>query len=344
MEQRSTVLLNGMWFYCCEDGSLFPVLSGGDSGGGGAPAPDPGLVSKQNSLLQMQIDTAKKAQLLEPIMLQEAGLRWNPTTQAYEYTNPEFHANRREIERLQTERSLKALRGELPVSETLKKELELGQNRLNEGLYRKLGPGYALSTPGAMKQGEYNRMAIALKEGEQRDMLTTAESLALARGNSRNTAMSTFENPFVSQARMLEPAMAGINSARGLDNQGRQMDMQGRAMAGQETAGYTSAALGMMGMMAMAASDPALKTDVEPVSDAEMLAAVRKMLVARWKYKADPAKREFIGAMADTMPEIVSDGHQYNVISYLGMLTSAVRELDKKISGEEATPAMALAF
>ena len=234
MAQHNLVLIDGLSFYQFDDGSLFPVMAGGDSPS--APGPDAGLVGKQNELLQMQIENARESQALKPIMLQQAGLKYNADTKAYEYTDPTLQSNKQEIERMQTERSLKALRGELPVSETLKKELELGANKMNEKLYRQLGPGYDLSTPGQMAKGEYDRMATALKEGEQRDMLTTAESLALARGNSRTNNMQTFESPFVSQARMLEPASAGVDRARGQDNFGRNLSMQGSMAAGQERA------------------------------------------------------------------------------------------------------------
>ena len=139
----------------------FPVLCG--EKGPSVPPPDPGLVSKQNQLLQMQIDNANKSSALEPLLLSEAGIKYNPNTKSYEYAdpqaaqqrqqlqnqytsaqldslerskalepimmeqmglqydpatktykqlNPELQANKREIEKLQTERSLKALKGD----------------------------------------------------------------------------------------------------------------------------------------------------------------------------------------------------------------------------------------
>lgn len=344
MPQSNLIRVNGWLFYQQENGTLFPVLAGGTGDGPSVTQQDPGLVAKQNEMLQMQIETAKKGQALEPIMLQTAGIKYNPETKAYEYLDPTTQTNKSEIERLQTERSLKALKGELPVTETLKKELELGQNRLNEKLQRQLGPGYALSTPGQMAQREYSTMATSLKEAEQRDMLTTAETLAINRGANRTTNMQNFENPFASQARLLAPGAAGVNTAIQNDNTTRGMQLQSGIAGGQNTAGMVSSGVGLAGMLAAATimSDPALKTDMEPVSDAAMLAAVREMPVSRWKYKADPDKTEYIGAMADTMPEIVSDGHQYNVISYLGMLTSAVRALDKKLEKDRPSPAMLL--
>lgn len=344
MEQPNLIRVNGWEFYRHDNGTLFPVLSGGTGDGPGVQAQDPGLVAQQTELLKMQVDTAKKGQALEPIMLQTAGLKYNPDTKAYEFLDPTTQANKSEIERLQTDRSLKALRGELPVTETLKKELELGQNRLNEKLQRQLGPGYALSTPGQMAQREYSTMATSLKEAEQRDMLTTAETLAINRGQNRTTNMQTFENPFASQARLLAPGATGVNSAIANDNTTRGMNLQSGMAGGQNTAGMISSGVGTMGMMAAMAmmSDPELKTDVEPVSDAAMLAAVRRIPVSRWRYKADPEKQQYIGGMADVMPEVVSDGHKYSVISYLGMLTSAVRALDKKLEKDRPSPAMLL--
>ena len=248
MGQPNLVQVNGWPFFRQDDGSLFPLLTGGIGDGPGVQQQDPGLVAKQNELLGMQVETARKGQALEPIMLQTAGLKYNPETKAYEYLDPTTQANKSEIERLQTDRSLKALKGELPVTETLKKELELGQNRLNEKLQRQLGPGYALSTPGQMAQREYSTMATSLKEAEQRDMLTTAETLAINRGQNRTTNMQNFENPFASQARLLAPGAAGVNSAIGNDNVTRNLQMQSGMAAGQNTAGMVSAGVGVVGM------------------------------------------------------------------------------------------------
>ena len=251
MEQPNLIRVNGWDFHKQEDGALFPVLSGSTGDGPSVQAQDPGLVAQQTELLKMQVDTAKKGQALEPIMLQTAGLKYNPDTKAYEFLDPTTQANKSEIERLQTDRSLKALRGELPVTETLKKELELGQNRLNEKLQRQLGPGYALSTPGQMAQREYSTMATSLKEAEQRDMLTTAETLAINRGQNRTTNMQNFENPFASQARLLAPGAAGVNSAIQNDNTTRGMQMQSGIAGGQNTASLVSAGVGVAGMAAV---------------------------------------------------------------------------------------------
>lgn len=422
MAQRNIEVIAGFRFYRL-DGELFPVLEGAK--GASVPPPDPGLVDKQNQLLQMQIDNANKSSALEPLLLSEAGIKYNPSTKSYEYAdpaaakqrqdlqnqytsaqldslqrskalepvmmeqmglkydpvtktyqqlNPELAANKREIEKLQTERSLKALKGELPVSETLKKELERGQLQLDEELNRQMGPGYKNSSAGAMRQREYDTMATQLKEGEQRDMLTTAEALSMNRGQfnqqqaqgyaapraATNNAYSfsasdpmgrqaAFENPFAAKARMLSPAQASLDSARNQDNFTRQMRFDKSKALQEDWGNYIGAGIGLGGQLASAAmlmpSDPAVKKDVSDVSDAEMLAAVTRIPVKRWKYKDDPEGREHLGGMADTMPEVVSDGKLVDVISYLGMLTGGIRELSRKLEErEEMSPAMALAY
>ncbi|MDH5666538.1 MAG: hypothetical protein OEY86_00825 [Nitrospira sp.] len=339
--------MDALKLYQLPDGSWLPELRGGD--GPDVPPPDPGLVRRQNEMLDFQMDQAKRFQQLEPLMLAESGLKYNPETKAYEYLNPGQQANKQEIERLQTERSLKALKGELPVSETLKKELELGENKMKENLYRQLGPGWELSTPGQQAMREYQTMATSLKEGEQRDMLTTAEALALNRQSSRSTTQSQMENPFAAQARAYSPYQNTLNNAMQGDQFTRSMQFDSEKEKGRERAGYISggASLGMSGLAAgMMFSDPAMKEDVEPISDGEMLAAVRGIPVKKWRYKGEAESH--IGGMADTMPEIVSDGRKVDVISYLGMLTSAVRALDKKFVDKEESveiaPGMALAL
>lgn len=332
--------------YQLPDGSWMPELRGGD--GPDAPAPDPGLTRRQNEMMDLQMEQAKKFQALEPIMLAESGLKYNPKTGGYDYLDPGLQSNKQEIERRQTERSLKALKGELPVSETLKKELELGENKMKEKLYRQLGPGWELSTPGQQAMREYQTMATSLKEGEQRDMLTTAEALALNRQGSRSTAAAQMENPFAAQARSYNPYQNTLNNAVQGDQFNRNMKFESEKAKGQERAGYIQggASLGMSGLAAWSMfSDPEMKEGIEPVSDGEMLAAVKRIPVKKWRYKGDEAQH--IGGMADTMPEVVSDGKKVDVISYLGMLTSAVRALDKKVEEREElgdiAPGMALA-
>ena len=336
MDRPKQTTSAGWTIYQLPDGSWFPALLGAD--GPSVPQPDPGLVSKQNELLQMQIDNAKEVQDVKPLLLESAGIRRNADGK-FEYIDPTLQANKREIEALATRQALQAMKGELPVSTALAKELELGQARLNERLYRQQGPGYYLSTPGQNAQREFETMANTLKENERYGRVNTLEGISQARGAGRTSDINTFTNPYASYASLLEPGSNSIARAREQDNYTRGLQFQAGAAAGQERAGYTSAGIGLAGLLGYAAmmapaaaSDPALKTDIEPVSDIELLAAVTRIPVSRWRYKGDPTKTVMVGGMAPDMPkEVAPTGKYFNVVSYLGMLTGAVRALDRKI-------------
>jgi len=338
------------------DGSRFPLLTGGD--GGGAPPPNYELERKQAELIDFQLRQAKEQEKLfkgaMPLLAEQQGLKFDEVTGKYSYLDPTQQSNKREIERLTTARSLSALKGELPVSATLKKELELQGNQLREKLYRQLGPGYEESTPGVLAMNEFKRMATQLKEDEQYGRLTTTEALNTGRQNMRAgqtaSTASALNAPYTASLSAGESVGRILNPALSYDMGNRQLGLQSKAMQGQETAGYASAGIGAMGLLAglAAFSDPELKTDIEDVSDAELLKAVEKIPVKKWRYKADPEKTVMVGGMAPDMPREVSPtGKHYNVVSYLGMLTGAVRELNKKISEREESrlsPASALAF
>lgn len=348
MEQPNRILIHGLAFLSLSDGTFFPVLAGGDDGPD-VPAPDPVLTRQQQELNNLQLENARRSQALQPILMEKAGLRYDPKTGGYVDLDPTLAGNKREIERMQTERSLKALKGELPISKTLQREFQVGQQQLNEQINRQGGPGAKNSTAGVLKQEAFDRNRIALQEAEQRDMLTTAEALALNRQNSRSVEATQAENPFAAQARMLQPAQQSVAGAREQDNFTRGLQYQSNQAGQQNMAGYISGGMGLAGMMGGAAlmnpalimSDPEAKYDVEPVSDAALLRSLRKMPVSKWKYKHD--RSEHIGAMADTMPEEVSNGKSFDLVSYLGLLTGSIRELDRMVRGDdELTPAMAL--
>lgn len=348
MEQPNRILIHGLAFLSLSDGTFFPVLAGGDDGPD-VPTPDPVLTRQQQELNNLQLENARRSRAMEPILMEKAGLRYDPKTGGYVDLDPTLAGNKREIERMQTERSLKALKGELPISKTLQREFQVGQQQLDEQINRQGGPGAKNSTAGVLKQEAFDRNRIALQEAEQRDMLTTAEALALNRQNSRSVEASQAENPFAAQARMIQPAQQSIASSREQDNFTRGLQYQSNQAGQQNMAGYISGGMQLVGTLGAAKimSDPEAKYDVEPVSDAELLASVREVPVYRWKYRGDPYKKVHIGGMATDFPGDVSDGKTLDVVSLFGLLTGSVRELDRKVrqltsEEEPLTPGMLL--
>src|SRR5262245_14329 len=86
-----------------------------------------------------------------------------------------------EIERLLGERSLQALRGELPVDPALEKDLEVQETELRNQLLSQFGPGYETDTPGIQAIEEFRRSAEILRAGARTGQLTLAEQLGITR-------------------------------------------------------------------------------------------------------------------------------------------------------------------
>lgn len=86
-----------------------------------------------------------------------------------------------EIRQALNERSLQALRGELPVDPALEQQLERGEETLRERLAAQFGPGFETSTPGIQALEEFRRSAETLRSGARTGQLTLAEQLSLGR-------------------------------------------------------------------------------------------------------------------------------------------------------------------
>lgn len=105
---------------------------------------------------------------------------------------------------------------------------------------------------------------------------------------------------------------------------------------------------GQMGAAYITKSDENCKTDIEPVSDEEALAATNATPVKKWKY--DPAKMaaegvpipadaagENIGPMAQDVNKTMGDkaapgGKELNLITMNGIAMKSIQALDKKVS------------
>ena len=88
---------------------------------------------------------------------------------------------RQGIERQELERIDAALRGELPISPGLERELIEGRDRLETRLRQQLGPGFATSTPGIQALAEFDQRALEVREASRQGQLSEAEQIALGR-------------------------------------------------------------------------------------------------------------------------------------------------------------------
>lgn len=87
----------------------------------------------------------------------------------------------KEIQRLLEERSLAALKGELPVDPALEENLADKEREVRDRLIAQLGPGYETSSAGIETLGDFFKNAEMLREGARTGQLTLAEQLGLTR-------------------------------------------------------------------------------------------------------------------------------------------------------------------
>jgi len=356
-------------------GELLVVMSGGK--GPSVPKPSASEIAlqqaqaesvrQQTAIAKQQLEIAQTQQTelsaLQPLLLEDAGIRRieDDTVEGgfrFERTEPdELVAQQREIQGLQQARSLSALKGELPVTETLQQEIVDQERILRQELYNRLGSGYETSTGGIRALSEFRRMSTALREGERQDQLTTAEALSISRGDQRDRTRSAQFNRQLS-ATTTTPALSseflGVagrgfgNSARTAYNAAGQlrrnrMDRYNASLAGFNAnqdllGGAMSGAFGL-GMAAFLAptgtfSHPSLKEHMQPISEELLLEWVTNIPVSRWQYKQQPDLAEWhIGGMTTEMPVDVTmgNGYQIDTVSYLGMLTGAIQALVTRV-------------
>jgi hypothetical protein len=155
----------------------------------------PGFAEQNEALRNFQfeqtqglLEQQRLSKLLQPFQFKAMGVtpqydEAGKITGFIESTDP-LDVQGREIARLQQERSLAALRGELPVDPALYQELGQQQELIEETLRRQLGPGYTTSTPGSETLMDFAQRRSMVLDAARRGDLTLAEQLSLARGSS----------------------------------------------------------------------------------------------------------------------------------------------------------------
>lgn len=87
----------------------------------------------------------------------------------------------KEIQKLLGERTLAALKGELPVDPALERDLKKQEETLRDTLRAQLGTGFETSTPGIEAMQSFREGAEVLRSQARRGELTLSEQLASAR-------------------------------------------------------------------------------------------------------------------------------------------------------------------
>lgn len=298
----------------------------GGYGGGEPSEAEQELIEAQKKLLELQTGIlSEQKELLKtfmPFIAEQSGytIKYDNAGKiiGLEESQDPDAVKRRELESGLLEQSLKALRGELPVSPSLERALSRQEEQLRERLSSQFGTGYETSSPGIESLQEFQTSSEGLREDVRRGMLTQSEQLSQARGaegigrmgNVTNTALgaplniaqlfggvaqgyATAQQPYT-QSRLLQQQIAGQQSIASMNNQA---SLQAAQQGSQ--AGLMNSLLPMLLF-----SDERYKTDIEGTGLTlnDVLGGLRGEMgdvpVETWRYKDDPPGTKRMGPMA----------------------------------------------
>jgi hypothetical protein len=186
------------------------------------------------------------------------------------------------ISLLQAERTEKALRGELPVSEGTQQRYEEEKGNLQERLSRKVGSGWEESTPGIQAMGEFEKRWGALMDAERRGEISQGSSLLLSQmGFSTDLARA--------QQWQQPGSVANPTSAFG-----RGIGL----LEGSSSYGYGASLSGLRGM------GSSISEAYQPYQFYAGLSHDANKFNAEMAQKASQAQMEFIGGLAGSAMEM----------------------------------------
>lgn len=112
----------------------------------------------------------------------------NPSATLSKMSDEEYYASLSptekqsyDLQKLAYERTKQAYEGTLPISPAMEKELAQQKGITEEGLRRRLGSNWNLSTSGIQSMGDFNTNAELAREEARRGQITSGEGILLAR-------------------------------------------------------------------------------------------------------------------------------------------------------------------
>lgn len=298
------------------------------------PGPSPAEVALQQSqadLLnqQRQIIEEQRAQqkILLPFLAEQEGFEvemddGGNIKSIKKKADPD-DAKRKELEGMYLDRSLQAMKGELPLDPALEESLKSSEEQMREKLQSQFGPGYETSSPAIETLSQFMRSSEILREGARTGQLTLSEQLGITREQQeqftrgsatdalRNTAIGdpmTFAGAFGQTAR-------GYGQAQSPYLQQRQMQAQASSANSDRLYKLLGAGIGAGGQIgaSFAMSDPDIKDDLVHISDTLDGLPV-------YEYTRKDTGERMIGVLSSDveakMPWAVSTRGGYDVVDY----------------------------
>lgn len=339
-------------------GDIFDAI--GDLFGGGddvyvnVPGPTPEEIEIQREQLRLMREAVQRQENLEPFILKSLGLVKNPDGTYRKMTEDEYYASLTDLEKkvydttkLMLERQQKALRGELPVSESLKQTKEREWKLFKEAMARAGNPIYgdtpeeATSPTTAGMQGirQFQERFGMLEEAERRGELSAGTSAALQMlGVTRDLGNMDRQGLYGYTAAPLQ--LAGVYSGLLEPYQKQRMlEFQTNYANTASRSGLLGSFLGTIGTLGAAAimSSKKFKKDIKETTTKEenqALETLKNMKTYTYRYKwEDDREPKRYGLLAENAPpEIVTPDRQgIDVGRFMGLLASASRAMARQI-------------
>lgn len=222
-----------------------------------------------------------------------------------------------EVELGLAQRSLAALKGDLPVSPGLERELGEQEQTLRERLRKQFGPGFETSSPGIESLDRFFTSSEVLREGARTGQLTLAEQLGIAREQQNDFSRQTSQD-ILRQVGIGDPlTFAGAfgQTAQGFGNaqipfiKQRELQTQASIANAQSSASIFGAGIGLIGSLF---SDERLKDNAIQISTLEPHG------IPIYLYEIDGEDRigVFAGDVERVMPGAVGERFGYKTVQY----------------------------
>lgn len=229
-----------------------------------------------------------------------------------------LEAQSKEIQKLLNERSLKALKGELPVDPGLERDLQAQKETLQNKLAAQFGPGFETASPAIEALQRYEEGANILREGARTGQLTLAEQLGLTREQESIFKQQSAQDT-LRQSAIGDPLTFAGGFGQTANNylraqqpfiENRKMQLQASVTNAQTSASMFGAGIGLVGALF---SDADMKGDLVPIAE-------HPVGIPIYLYTRKDTGEEMIGVLAQDVQKVkpwavgIKDG--YLVVNY----------------------------
>lgn len=287
------------------------------------------LQQSQAELLGLQTNILKQQQqqqaILLPFLAEQEGFQVETDEMgnitSISKTPSELDEKAKTLESEMLDRSLAALRGELPVSPGLERDIANQGQTLRDRLAAQFGPGYETSSPGIESLGQFEESANVAREGARTAQLTLAEQLGITRQQQNQFSQSSSQD-VLRQSSLGDPltlagafgqVAGGYGQAQAPHLAQRQMQFQASQSGASNFASIIGAGIGAAGKVGAAYfSDERLKSNAIKIGKHQGLG----IPIYRYEIAGETRIGVFASDVEHHLPEAVGEWGGYKTVDY----------------------------